>query len=80
MKSYLIERDGEAWVLRSFWSLDSMFTDKEFVAVREHAFDRLHGWAPCKLQIRGEVLEEWELGHRDGTWVQLEMRREAGGE
>ena len=73
MKSYVIGRERKSWVLRRSGSLDQMFTDEELVAVREHAFERLRGWAPCTLRIRGEVREEWELGHRDGQWVQVEI-------
>ena len=73
MKSYVIGRERKSWVLRRSGSLDQMFTDDELVAVREHAFERLRGWAPCTLRIRGEVREEWELGHRDGQWVQVEI-------
>jgi hypothetical protein len=30
------------------------------------------------MRVMAGVREEWELGHRDGQWVQVEIRRKAG--
>ena len=79
VNSYVIEREGRSWALRRLGSLDRMFAEEELGAVREHAFDRLRGWAPCRLRVMGKVRREWELGHKDGQWVQVEIGREAGG-
>ena len=75
---YVIERDGDSWVLRLFGREDAMISGPTLESAKKQAFEYVRQWAPCRIRVMGEVREEWELGHRDGRWVQ-EISREAGG-
>ena len=80
MKSYVIERDREYWVLRRSGRQETLASGPTAKSTKEQAFERVRQWAPCRIRVMGEVREEWELGHRDGLWVQLVIGREADGE
>ena len=80
MTAYVIERDRESWFLSLFGRQDAMISGPTRESAKEQAFELVHQWAPCRIRVMGEAFEAWELGHRDGEWVQVEMGREARGE
>ena len=80
MNIYVIERAGGSWVLRPFGRHDAMISGPTLDSAKEQAFEYVREGAPCRIQVMGEVREEWELGHWEGRWVQLDIGRDADGE
>ena len=65
---YVIERDGESWVLRLFGRQDAMISGPTLKSAKEQAFELVRQWAPCRIRVMGEVREEWTLDEPDGEW------------
>ena len=68
MKSYIIERDGESWVLRLPGRQETLASGPTAGSIKEQAFERVRQWAPCRIQVIGDVVEEWQLADLDGDW------------
>ncbi len=68
MNSYVIERLNGAWVLRLSGHEDAMISGPTVESAKEQAFEYVREWAPCRIQVRGEVSEEWTLEHPNSEW------------
>ncbi len=69
---YAVESDGRLWVLRRFGRYGTLASGASVVSVREQAFARLRGFAPCSFRVIGKIPEEWRLESDDGQWEQAE--------
>ena len=69
---YVVESDGRLWVLRRFGRYGTLASGASVVSVREQAFARLRGFAPCSFRVIGKIPEEWRLESDDGQWEQAE--------
>ncbi len=69
---YAIESDGRLWVLRRFDRYGTLASGASVVSVREQAFARLRGFAPCSFRVIGKIPEEWQLESEQGEWEQVE--------
>ena len=72
MTKYVIEPDGRLWVLRRFGRYETLASGPDVASVREQAFDRLRGFAPCLFSVLDGIPEEWRLEREDGEWEQAE--------
>jgi len=68
MKSYVIDRDGESWVLRIFGRQDALISGPTLESAKEQAFEFVRQGAPCRILVMAEVLEVWQLERVDGEW------------
>ena len=50
MKSYVIERDHDSWVLRPFGRQDAMISGPTVESAKEQAFELLRPWSPCRMR------------------------------
>ena len=69
---YMIENEGRLWVLRRFGRHGTVASGATLESIREQAFGRLRGFAPCSFQISGSAPEEWRLESDDGQWEHAE--------
>jgi len=69
---YVIESSGRLWVLRRFERLETMASGESVGSVREQAFARLQGYAPCSIRILDSTPEEWQLASDAGQWERVE--------
>ena len=69
---YAIESDGRLWVLRRFDRYGTLASGASVVSVREQAFARLRGFAPCSFRVIGKIPEEWQLESEQGEWERVE--------
>ena len=65
---YVIERDGESWVLRLFGRQEALISGPTLESAKEQAFERVRRWAPRRSRVMGGVFEEWRLEQPDGDW------------
>ena len=72
MRSYVIDRYGDSWVVRLFEPQDAMIVGPTAESAKEQAFERLRQWAPCRSRVTGDVSEEWTLEHPEGAWEKTE--------
>ncbi len=75
MNSYVIERLNGAWVLRLSGHEDAMISGPTVESAKEQAFEYVRKWAPCRIQVYGDALEEWLLDNPDGEWVKVQRHR-----
>jgi hypothetical protein len=78
VKRYIIEPERGFWVLRRSGHNKKIVSGATAESAKEQALERLRPSAPCRMRVMAGVREEWELGHRDGQWAQVEIRRKAG--
>ncbi len=69
---YTIENEGRLWVLRRLGRHVTVASGATLESIREQAFGRLRGFAPCSFRITGSAPEEWRLESDDGQWGQAE--------
>ena len=72
MTKYVIENEGRLWVLRRLGRHETIASGSDVASIREQAFSRLRGYAPCSFQVLDEIREEWQLESNDGEWEQSE--------
>ena len=68
---YVIEPDGRRCVLRRFGRDKTLASGPDVASVREQAFGRLRGYAPCSFRVMAEIPEEWRLESEQGEWEQV---------
>ena len=68
---YVIESEGRVWVLRRSGRRETIASGANAVSIREQAFVRLRGYAPCSIRILSEIREEWQLESNDGEWTRV---------
>ena len=49
MIAYVIECDGDSWVLRSFGRQGAMISGPTLESAKEPTFERVRQWAPCRI-------------------------------
>ena len=69
---YVIESEGRLWVLRRFGEHGTIASGSDVLSIREQAFYRLRGYAPCSFRVLGEIPEEWQLESDEGEWEQTD--------
>lgn len=72
---YIIETDGRLWVLRRFGRYGTIASGATLKSIREQAFTRLRGFAPCSFRVMREIPDEWQLESAEGEWEQVEPPR-----
>ena len=65
---YVIEKERRSYVLRRFGRSETLASGPDAASVREQAFDRLRGHAPCLFQILGSAPEEWRIESDKSAW------------
>ena len=68
---YVIRNEGWSWMLRRAGRY-GMAAGPTPESVKEQAFDRLRGFAPCAFRVSGDIPEEWRLASDQGEWEQVE--------
>ncbi len=71
MTKYVIESEGRVWVLRRLGQRGTIASGSDVGSIREQAFVRLRGYAPCSFRVLGEIREEWQLESNDGVWARI---------
>ena len=74
MTKYVIESEGRVWVLRRLGQRGTIASGSDVGSIREQAFVRLRGYAPCLFRVLGEIREEWQLESDDGEWSRNVIR------
>ena len=69
---YIIHNEGRLWALRRFGRHETMASGATLESIREQAFRRLQGFAPCSLHVIGDVPEQWRLESGEAEWEQVE--------
>ena len=70
---YIIQNEGRSWVLRRFGRYETTASGPTLESIREQAFGRLRGYAPCSFRVIGEIPEQWRLESEQGEWEQVEL-------
>ena len=68
MRSYVIERDDDSWVLRIFGGQDALISGPTVESAKEQAFEYARDWAPCRVRVMADEFEEWMLDDTEGKW------------
>ncbi len=70
---YLIEPSMTGtWILRRFEVVQPMAEAQTPEEIKEEAFERLPGFAPCTLRALLDPIEEWVVEDIDGSWRKVE--------
>ena len=68
---YVIESEGRVWVLRRLGRPETTASGADVGSIRQQAFLRLKGYAPCSFRVLDETREEWQLDSDDGEWTRV---------